>query len=74
MNSGHSIEIATMSLSQKLALMEELWRDLSADSEAFRSPDWHKDILEERSSAVTDGTEEYEDWETAKAKLLRLGK
>lgn len=63
-----------MSLNQKLALMEELWRDLSADPEDFASPQWHKDVLDERTLAVANGTEEHEDWETAKKKLMRLGK
>lgn len=63
-----------MSFDEKIALMEELWRDLSADPEALPSPEWHKRVLEERDAAVKAGDENYEDWATAKARLLRLGK
>ena len=38
-------------------------------TEAIESPEWHKEILEERRQRVVDGTARFVDWETAKAKI-----
>ena len=58
-----------MTIQEKLAAMEALWEDLSRSPEAIESPEWHKDILEERRQRVADGTAQFKDWETAKAKI-----
>ena len=43
-----NLPIKDMTLQEKLAAMELLWEDLTRSPESFESPDWHKDILEER--------------------------
>jgi len=58
-----------MSVKEKLAAMEALWEDLSRSPETIESPEWHKDILDERRQRVADGSAQFEDWETAKAKI-----
>lgn len=58
-----------MTVQEKLAAMESLWEDLSRTPEAIESPDWHKEILDERRQRVVDGTAQFEDWEKAKAKI-----
>jgi len=58
-----------MTIQEKLAAMEALWEDLSRSPEAIESPEWHKDILDERRQRVAEGTAQFEDWETAKAKI-----
>jgi hypothetical protein len=58
-----------MTIQEKLAAMEALWEDLSRSSEAIESPEWHKEILDARRQRVADGTAQFEDWETAKAKI-----
>ena len=58
-----------MTVQEKLAAMEALWEDLSRSPEAIESPEWHKDILDERQQRVVEGTAQFEDWETAKAKI-----
>ena len=58
-----------MTTQEKLAAMEALWEDLSRSPEAIESPEWHKDILDERRQRVADRTAQFEDWETAKAKI-----
>lgn len=40
--------LSSLTPSEKLAAMNILWRDLSANSAEFRSPDWHGDVLAER--------------------------
>jgi hypothetical protein len=37
--------------------------------EAIESPEWHKEILDERRQQVVDGTAHFVDWETAKAQI-----
>ena len=58
-----------MTIQEKLAAMEALWEDLSRTPEAVESPEWHRDILDERRQRVAEGTAHFEDWETAKAKI-----
>jgi len=58
-----------MTRQEKLAAMEALWEDLSRYPEAIESREWHKEVLEERRSPLGDGTQQFEDWEKAKAKI-----
>ena len=52
-------EIKQMSYSEKLMMMELLWKELF--EQGVQSPDWHKDILDAR-----EGNEKYIDWGDAK--------
>ena len=58
-----------MSIQEKLAAMETLWENLSRSPGAIESPEWHKEILDDRRQRVADGTAQFEDWDTAKAKI-----
>lgn len=40
--------IDTLSRDEKLAAMDLIWQDLSADSQSFASPDWHEKVIAER--------------------------
>lgn len=40
--------IAALTPSEKLAAMDILWRDLSANTAEFTSPAWHGDVLNSR--------------------------
>ena len=40
--------LAALTPSEKLAAMNILWRDLSADPAEFASPEWHGDVLADR--------------------------
>jgi hypothetical protein len=40
--------LAALTPSEKLAAMNILWRDLSANPAGFASPAWHGDVLAER--------------------------
>jgi hypothetical protein len=44
--------------------------DLSQSSEAIEAPEWHKDILDERRERVAAGIARFEDWESAKIKIV----
>ena len=61
--------IESMTQTEKLALMERLWSDLSRRPEDVPSPEWHGEILAERIIAVREGRTEFVDWDAAKKRL-----
>jgi len=63
------VPLDQMSFPEKLQLMEALWDDLTRKPAAFRSPDWHKDVLEECLPRAESGKEKFTDWETAKEEI-----
>jgi hypothetical protein len=42
--------LSALTPSEKLAAMNILWRDLSANPAEFASPDWHGEVLADRMS------------------------
>ena len=58
-----------MTVQEKLAAMEALWEDLTRSPETIESPEWHKEILDERRQRVGDGTAQFEEWDKAKARI-----
>ena len=69
--SSMSIELPLekMTLADKLEAMELLWADISRQPDRLPSPDWHKDVLDERRRLVADGRLKFLDWDTAIADL-----
>jgi len=63
------LAIESMTLTEKLALMERLWSDLSRRPEDIPSPEWHGKVLAERIAAVREGRTEFVDWDAAKKRL-----
>ncbi len=63
--------IEDMTASQKVELMEALWKAMSQKPEEIESPDWHREVLEERERALANGEIELMDWEDAKADIRR---
>jgi hypothetical protein len=61
-----NLPLKDMTLQEKLAAMELLWEDLARSPESVESPDWHKDILDERHKRAAEGKANFVDWETAK--------
>lgn len=66
-----TIPLEKMSREEKLRMMEALWADLTKHEEEFVSPNWHEDVLKEREKRVQSGTEQYQDWDSAKDKLRK---
>jgi hypothetical protein len=63
------LQIAEMTLAEKLRAMEALWDDLCRREDAMPVPQWHKDLLDERQRLVEQGKAHFIDWETAKQEL-----
>ena len=59
----------SLSRTEKIALMERLWVDLSQRPQETPCPDWHGDVLAERIAAVREGRTAFVDWKDAKRRL-----
>ena len=64
-------EIKQLSHTDKLKIMEVLWKDLSNNEEKSDSPVWHEDVLKETENRMNDGIEEILDWDVAKKNLRK---
>nr|WP_093190407.1 addiction module protein [Thiocapsa sp. KS1] len=51
--------------------MESLWDDLCRHADDVESPSWHQYILAQLESAVTQGNEQFTDWESAKRAIRK---
>ena len=58
-----------MTISDKLQAMETLWADLSRRADQLPSPDWHREVLQERKRLVEKGKLKFQDWDTAITEL-----
>lgn len=52
-------EIRNMSRVERLAAMEALWDSLLEEQAEIESPDWHRDVLEERRRRIESGQAEF---------------
>ncbi|MDR4507651.1 MAG: addiction module protein [Candidatus Brocadiaceae bacterium] len=64
-------EIKRLSHTDKLKVMEALWKDLSSDEEKYDSPAWHENALKETETRMNNGVEEIVDWGIAKKNLRK---
>lgn len=55
-------EIKQMPIRERIILMEEIWETLNENDTSLESPEWHRDVLEERRQRL----------ETGEAKLITL--
>ena len=63
------ITLDTMTVPEKLRLMEDLWADLSRHAAGLELPAWHANVLAETAQRVAGGKEIAIDWELAKKEL-----
>ena len=69
MNAATNISIETLSIAEKIILMERLWADLSRCPNDIQSPDWHGDVLSARLKSVKEGKTKFVEWNDAKKRL-----
>lgn len=65
------LPLESLSLEEKLHAMESLWDDLCRHADDVESPSWHQEILAQRESAVTQGIDQFTDWESAKRAIRK---
>jgi hypothetical protein len=63
------MNIANMTRTEKLSMMEALWDDLSRDPTGITSPEWHEQALKEAERAVADNQAGFVSWDAAKKTL-----
>jgi len=64
-----TLPLQTMSIEEKIEVMESLWDDLCGTAGSTLSPDWHGSILTARKAALKAGEDQILNWETAKKKI-----
>ena len=68
-----SLQLEKMALEEKLAMMEQIWQDLSIHAEKNDFlPKWHIDVLHNREKKLQEGTSSFEDFETVKKRLRNI--
>ena len=60
-----------MSVQDKISAMESMWDDLCRNAGDVTSPEWHKDVLNEREENLKSGADSFIDWEDAKEKIRK---
>ncbi len=55
----NAIEIRKLSRIERLQVMEALWDSLLDDDLEIETPEWHRDILEERKRTIETGNAEF---------------
>ena len=68
------IPLETLSVSEKVCLLERVWESLCSQPGDVRSPEWHRDVLEARKRRLQDGRATVSPWNEAKARLLEVGR
>ena len=63
----------SMSVSEKLQLMEDVWTSLCQNTGDVQSPEWHEEVLSERRRRLEAGETKVSSWDEAKARLSKLG-
>ncbi len=53
------LEIKKMSRTERLQTMEALWDSLVDEESELESPEWHKDILDDRKRKIENGKAEF---------------
>jgi hypothetical protein len=64
-----TLPLNEMTISEKLQLMEALWADLSRNPDALESPEWHREVLDDRERRIAAGESRFADWEKAKTDI-----
>ena len=67
------LPLDTMSVAEKMEAMETIWSSLCQKPGDVQSPEWHEEVLTERTRRLASGESTVSSWSDAKARLLKLG-
>ena len=67
------LQLDSMSTAEKLRLMESIWDSLRIAPDLM-TPDWHREVLAERTRQIESGDVEFSNWDDVRARLNKLGK
>ncbi len=68
------IQIETLSVAEKVQLLERVWQSLCDQPCDVRSPELNREVLDERRRRLEDGRTSISAWPDAKARLMQLGR
>lgn len=68
-----NIEIESLSVPERLALVDRIWSSLHSNPGDVPSPDWHKELLEERARRLDSGEATVSSLADVKKRLGKLG-
>ena len=68
------LSLESLSVAEKVRLLESVWQSLCKHSGDVQSPEWHREVLEERKRRLEDGRATVSSWIEAKARLLQVGR
>lgn len=63
----------SMSVAEKIQVMELVWESLRQRPDEVPSPEWHQQVLEERPRRLASGEATISSWDEAKKRLNELG-
>jgi putative addiction module component (TIGR02574 family) len=63
----NTLDIKKMSTIERLQIMEALWDSLLYEDTEIESPEWHRDILDERKGKIESGNAKFISLEELKA-------
>jgi putative addiction module component (TIGR02574 family) len=66
-----TLPLETMTICDKLQMMETIWANLTQVPEEMPSPAWHRDVLTARMERVKKGESTYSDWVDVKARIRK---
>lgn len=61
--------IKSLTVKQKLSLLERLWSELEKRPSEIPAPEWHGDVLAHRLESLENGKTEFVEWAAAKSRL-----
>jgi hypothetical protein len=64
-----TIDVANLTLLEKLTIMEELWETLRQSESSVPSPDWHREVLIARRASIAEGTAGFTESNQAKEEI-----
>ena len=66
-----TVPLKTMTVEEKVCMMEMLWDDLCQQPGGVKSPDWHESVLSEREQSLNSNEEEFLDWRQVKDNIKK---
>ncbi len=69
MNTEIVLPLESMSIAEKLEVIDTVWEDLRKNASAIPVPEWHREILASRKKAFERGEIGYTNWEIAKKEI-----
>jgi hypothetical protein len=68
------LPLDSMSVAEKLRVMETVWASLCSKPADVASPEWHATVLAERTRRLLSGEATISNWSDAKKRLQELGR